>query len=311
LLLIFWIGHGGFFTNLLLLFYFKEEAVALAGRLLEYSLAEVFRFIEEGRKTGLLSIDRGNGLLSSSKHQSYIWFQTGAVVAHASSLNGQELIDLATRSCHLNETISDTLRQQSAYMFKPLGKHLESQGLINSQQLRMLFSEQVLQPIAALFCAGDAAFAFDDTSLPVSSEMTGMSISATEISLQGLRVLRNWEFLQAKLPEPEYGIQRVRAALPAYPLEPEETALWNIADGQRTIIQIARKNNWSLLQTQQLAFRLVAVGLLKEVTLDCSLPAIADSTRVLPANHPQPAAPKSTVSQKFLSNLVGFLKKQG
>jgi hypothetical protein len=76
-----------------------------------------------------------------------------------------------------------------------------------------------------------------------------------------------------------------------------------------TIAQIARKNNWSLLQTRQLAFRLTAVGLLKEVTLDCSLPVMADSTRVLPANHTQPAAPKSTVSKKFLSNLVGFLKK--
>jgi hypothetical protein len=288
---------------------FKEEAVALAGRLLEYSLAEVFRFIEEGGKTGLLSIDRGNGLLSSSKHQSYIWFQTGAVVAHASSLNGQELINLAVRSCHFTETISDTLRQQSAYMFKPLGKHLESQGLINSQQLIALFSAQVLQPIAALFCAGDASFAFDDTVLPVSSEMTGMSISAAEISLQGLRTLKNWEFLQAKLPEPEYGLQRVRAALPVYSLDAEETALWSIADGHLTIAQIARKNNWSLLQTRQLAFRLTAVGLLKEVTLDCSLPVMADSTRVLTANHTQPAAPKSTVSKKFLSNLVGFLKK--
>jgi Domain of unknown function (DUF4388) len=285
--------------------------VALAGRLLEYSLAEVFRFIEEGRKTGLLSIDRGNGLLSSSDYQNYIWFQKGKVVAHANQLNGQELIDLAVRHCHLDEKISDLLRQQSAYMFKPLGQQLESQGIINSQQLAALFAVQVVQPLIALFGTGDANFAFDETILPKSSEMTGLSMAAAEISLQGLRALQNWEFLQAKLPEPEYGLQRVCAILPEYPLEQQETEIWSIADGQSTITQIARKHNLSLLQTQQLAFRLTAVGLLKEVTLDCNLPTMVDSSRVLPTNSPQLVAPKSTVSKKFLSNLVGFLKKKG
>jgi hypothetical protein len=285
--------------------------VALAGRLVEYSLAEVFRFAEEGKKTGLLSIDRGNGLLTSSEHQNYIWFQHGKIVAHAYNLTGQGLIDLAVRQCNLDVKVTVVLRQQSAYMFKPLGQHLESQGLINSYQLTSLFSQQVLQPLIALFGDGDAAFNFDETAAPPSSEMTGFSIPAAEISIQGLRTLKNWQLLQPKLPEAEYGIQRLHEELPTYPLEAKEKAVWNLADGHVTIAQIARKCNLSLPEVQQLAFCLIAIGLVKEVTLDCLVPDMLDSTRVLPSNYPPAATPKSNVSKKFLSNLVGFLKKKG
>jgi Domain of unknown function (DUF4388) len=283
--------------------------MALSGRLSDYSLAEVFRFVQESRKNGLLSIDRGNGLLASSAYRNYIWFQNGKIVAHSTNLQSCELIELTSRHYYFNEQVTKTLRQESAYMFKPLGTYLESQGLLHSKQLESLFFLQVIQPIVALFAISDGSFDFDDTAPILSSEMTGLSISATELSLQGLRNLHDWKFLEAKLPDPEYGLQRIHSELPAYKLEPKEIEVWNLSKGDTTITQIARLKGLSITETQRIAFRLTAIGLTKEIAIDF-FPPVIDSSRVAPASYPPPPAAKSAVSKKFLSNLVGFLKKK-
>jgi Domain of unknown function (DUF4388) len=283
--------------------------MALSGRLSDYSLAEVFCFVQESRKNGLLSIDRGNGLLASNDYRNYIWFQNGKIVAHSTNLQSCELIELTSRHYYFNEQVTQTLRQESAYMFKPLGIYLESQGLLHSKQLESLFFLQVIQPIVSLFAIGDGSFNFDDTAPILSSEMTGLSISATELSLQGLRNLHDWKFLEAKLPDSEYGLQRIHSELPAYKLEPQEIEVWNLSLGHMTIAQIARLTGLSMTETQRVAFRLTAIGLIKEIAIDF-FPPVIDSSRVAPASYPPPPAAKSAVSKKFLSNLVGFLKKK-
>jgi hypothetical protein len=273
--------------------------VALSGRLSEYSLAEIFRFIDEGCKTGLLSIIHLQGLGGDGANQSHVWCQQGRVVAHTTSLKGRELTELFVSQGHFSEKLATKLRQQSRSMMrKCLGNQLESRGIINAEQLDRVFLTQVLRPVRQLFQIQDASFFFDEKLLPAKSEMTGLSISCAEISLRGLRSLEDWEHLQSKLPAPEYTLRKVQSGLPNYQLSSQETAIWQMANGQRTINEIARENHLSTSIAQYVAFRLTAIGILQEVTHDC---AMTDDT--------QPEAAKLTVSRNFLSNLVGFLKK--
>ena len=43
--------------------------MSLAGYLSEYSLAEIFHFVQEGNKTGLLSIEPDRGLSRSLRNE--------------------------------------------------------------------------------------------------------------------------------------------------------------------------------------------------------------------------------------------------
>jgi Domain of unknown function (DUF4388) len=300
--------------------------VALVGHLSEYSLAEVLRFAEEGKKTGLLTIEQSSVLSpTTNEGQNHIWFQNGRIVAHTKCLGGHELIEMVEKNCRLDEEIGKVLRQQSSYLFKPLGQYLESQGLINSYQLAELFSQQVLQPVIALFTSGDGAFEFDDKVSPLSAEMTGISVSAMEISLRGLRTLQDWQFLDSKLPDAEYGIRRVRHLPATFALESNEKNILDLADGHSTLARIARKCNLSIPEVQKIAFRLTATGLAKEIPLDCLMSDMLDSSgldsagldsagldsdEVLPNSHPPVSFPAASVSTKFLTNLVGFLKQK-
>jgi hypothetical protein len=278
--------------------------VAIAGRLSEYSLAEVFRLIEDGHKTGLLSINH-NGL--QGMYQSHVWFQQGRIVAHTNSLKGRELVELFIFHCRFNENLAAELRANSRSVSSYMGYQLEARGLINAEQLDTVFLIQVLRPVRRLFHIKDAAFFFDEMVSPAKSEMTGLSVSCAEMSLRGLRSLINPEHLRPKLPEPEYALQ-VQALFPVYPLDAQEIAIWQMANGQYSIAEIARKTNLSIVQAQYVAFRLIVVGLLGEVAPEC--PAV-DPDRASPVIESISGVFKSTISKRFLNNLVGFLKKKG
>jgi Domain of unknown function (DUF4388) len=55
--------------------------MSLVGCLSEYSLAEIFNFVQEGNKTGLLSIEPDRCLSRSVDNAYYISFQTGRIMS--------------------------------------------------------------------------------------------------------------------------------------------------------------------------------------------------------------------------------------
>ena len=65
--------------------------MSLAGYLSEYSLAEIFHFVQDGNKTGVLSIEPEIGSSQSLKDNYYISFQSGRVmsVANGSGLGNR------------------------------------------------------------------------------------------------------------------------------------------------------------------------------------------------------------------------------
>jgi hypothetical protein len=290
--------------------YYLGGDVILRGRLSEYSLAEIFRFLEEGRKTGTLIIDRELQLVSAEQARHYIGFQHGKVVSYCQDLNQLELINTLVLMKYIDGDIAKTFHQQSKYMFKPLGGQLQSQGVLTDSQIEKLFSTQVIQPITKLFGVMEAEFSFDETISPLSVEMTGLQLLPAELTLRSLRILDNWQHLQAKLPDAEHGLQQVRPGLLLYNLEMIEMELWKSANGQLAIGQLAKKLALPLLELQKTAFYMVAAGILKEVSIDrLSLPPMELPSAA--ASQPRPRANRSPVSKKFLTNLVGFLKQQG
>jgi hypothetical protein len=287
--------------------------MALTGNLSDYSLAEVLQFIQQGGKTGLLTITPHNQDSNPEKSMSinYTWFQNGRVVANAKELNSLGLISMLEKRSWIGTEVSTNLRNQCNSLNKPLGLHLKSINVLDVEQLRILFHAQVLQAVCGLFKLQDAHFNFDEQVLvDIKAEMTGMSVSAVEASLLGLRVLKDWTYLERKLPAPEFGLQRLSDTLPEFKLDTQETRMLEISKGNLSIAQIAKDIEITTLKAQQIAFRLTSVGLVKEIALDFKPIMLVEKGAETPLAQATIEAAKPAVSKSFLNNLVGFLRKQ-
>ncbi len=194
---------------------------------------------------------------------------------------------------------------------QPLGTHLKSCNLLDADQLSLLFDAQVVAGICALFGENHyGQFSFDPQAPLIYTEMTGISLPAKEVSLLGLRMLRDWSSLTAKLPAPTSGLLRFTASAPTLRLDTQESKVWNLALGELSIDQIAAQLNISVEKVQQIGFRLIAIGLVQDISVEPPQPAI-DKTMELPklvvASSENNIAP---VSASFLSKLMGFLKQK-
>jgi hypothetical protein len=257
--------------------------MSLTGYLSEYSLAEIFNFVQDGNKTGLLSIESDRCLSRSLDNSYYISFQTWRIMSE----------QLTGLSININK------------LGQPLGTYLKACNTLDSSQLRLLFDAQVVANICKLF--GDihhGRFDFNPQAPLIYAEMTGISLHAKEVSLLGLRMLRDWSSLSAKLPTPASLLQRVSSTLPDLRLDSQESKVWSLALGELSIAKIAEHLGLKIDRVQQIGFRLCAIGLVEEV-----LPvAIVKPIELQPAGNSHP--PTIPISTSFLGKLMGFLKKK-
>jgi hypothetical protein len=239
--------------------------MTLTGSLSEYSLAEILNFIERGQSTGLLSIVPDSHDLTILVKPHYLWFDRGWIVAVTSGVNGQELLNAIWLRKLLPSTQIDLLRTQVNQLSQPLGTYLKSRGLLNLEQLKLLFNSQVIAPVCKLFELGNGKFKLDLQKSPNYAEMTEVSISAQELGLLGLRVLKNWNGLSAKLPHHSYALQRLLSHPPNFRLDRFESELFKLADGETPLAQLAQRMGLAVDLVKQTSYRLSVFELVRQI----------------------------------------------
>jgi len=271
--------------------------MTISGWLMDFSLSELFQLIEQGQKTGLLTLsslepDRGT--------KAYIWVNSGRLVAAAHQFDDQGLVNLIHQAGWMSHNTAQKLAricQRGA----PLGISLKDQGVLNPQQLNHLFWKQLDQEVFPLFNLTNGHFSLDTTSPMPLCQMTGLSIPMSEAIFLGLREQKDYRFLADKFPAPTSLLRRTSKSLSiTLPLKKEEKLLWESTTQPLSLSTIAGKMNLLVSQTQQIAYRLIAVDLIEEVTTpsaSISVPRVATT-----------ASRKTKVSKSFLSTLVGFLQ---
>jgi Domain of unknown function (DUF4388) len=286
--------------------------MSLAGYLSEYSLAEIFHFVQEGNKTGILSIEPNRGLNRSISHVYYISVQAGRImsVANGDGLDRHGLLRMMAKRGWLSTTQAEMIETQLHLLRQPLGTYLKSRNLINTEQLTLLFNSQVIATACKLFEINQGRFNFDPRSALIYAEMTGLSLTAQELALLGLRMLKDWSGLSPKLPTPEFALQRFFAEPNGLKLDTQESRVWKLAIGELPIRTIAQQLGLEVEKVQQIGFRLSSIGLVQEVALEPKQPPVNKSMD-LPTPVCVGGGDASTpVSASFLSNLMGFLKKK-
>uniref|UniRef100_B8HR35 PatA-like N-terminal domain-containing protein n=1 Tax=Cyanothece sp. (strain PCC 7425 / ATCC 29141) TaxID=395961 RepID=B8HR35_CYAP4 len=283
----------------------------LSSSLEDFSLAELFRMLEQGKKNGCLTLFGLPVKTAEMKSCYHIWFRQGRIVAAADQLHGQGLMTQMIARGWLDKPSVDRLYSYAAPE-TPLGLALKTQGALQADQLNLLFKVQ-LQRVWLLFELQTGRFSMDSKAPLPSLEMTGLSISAMEAALVGLRNLKNWEALKHALPDAYSGIRSTFKGQPTLHLNPLEWQLWEFANGTVSLEGIAQEILQPFAKVQQAAYRLMMAGLVEEVPvmnqaeLAPSLTQNISITELLPPTSVQ-AEVKVPVSQNLLQNLVGFLR---
>ncbi|QEQ00491.1 DUF4388 domain-containing protein [Thermosynechococcus sp. CL-1] len=274
----------------------------ITGYLSEFSLGEIFHFLEQGQKTGCLSIKpvemAGMMPLMPQAQEYYIFFHLGQIVAATTTLDHQGLQRLIEQRGWLRPT---TIQRLLPFCSRTgsLGLCLKTQGALEPEQLRLLFKQQVLTPIPHLFSLNEGWFKFDANHPLPFEEMTGLSASPMEISLAGLRLLRDWTALMDKLPLPSSTIASTIEGQPPYHLNHHEWQVWEYANGTKTLQEISEALNLPILEVQKICFRLIVVGIAEEIA---GIAAAAASPR-------EPELIETTeISSSFLEGIFAFLK---
>jgi hypothetical protein len=256
--------------------------MGLTGYLSEYSLAEVFQQIQQEDLTGLLTIEPEDDSVQSPNRNYYIWFQGGRLVAMARSLDRTSLLLMLEKRGWITTSTIQRLLSNTEKLEEPLGQYLKSKGVLSAEQLQIIFHAQILQPVCSLFKLNTARYVFNPKSRLAKAEMTGLSVSADEASLLGLRVLRDWSQLTSKLPSPDRGLVKLTTVLPAYKMDMQELQVWELATGKKSIATIAAKLQIDLDLAQQIAFRLKMVGLVGVNEIE--IPVSVEPTPAKPEN---------------------------
>jgi hypothetical protein len=158
------------------------------GSLTDFSLLEILQFIENGKRTGLLTLSTLSTSTTTSVSVYYIWMCRGRLVAVANRLDNLGLIELINQQQWVSERVVTKLAQLCP-IDQPLGLYLLNQGVLKTFQLKQLFFLQSLQQIEPLFQLNEAQFRFDPNVLLPRQEMTGLSVSPRNLML--VTILKN------------------------------------------------------------------------------------------------------------------------
>ena len=221
--------------------------MGISGNISTMSLAEVFQWLQSGRKTGTLHVDGADRVWKD------VYFQEGSIVA-ATSSNPQEMIGqflVSTRRINEKELV-EALNLQASYRKKVdekqngpeydflLGNILVKKSLITREDLDAslrLTSEEIIYD---LFLWKEGQFEFLDDVLP-RREMPSLQLDITHIVLEGAQREDEWELIREAFPN-EAAVVRpnVDRIVKQLPLEVEQARTLAFVNGQRTLSDIVK-----------------------------------------------------------------------
>ncbi|WOD38134.1 DUF4388 domain-containing protein [Nodosilinea sp. E11] len=276
--------------------------MVVSGQLSNFSLPEVLQLVEDGNKNGLLTVRDLPDAADFSQHH-FIWLKQGRIVAAANRNDRRGLAHLIARRKLLSKAqLLQLIQQCPDHM--PLGVYIKSQKLLTKEQLQGLFSIQVIQEVCTLFELPDGTFhVTSDVQMPY-LEMIGTSVPATEVTLPGLRSLRNWSALKDKLPDLSSGLLSTTDEKPRTRLTRQEWSVWDFANGKISLSEIARRLKLQTETVRRVAFRLLLTGLVEEMPVaNWTPPKNKEDSRIGVASSKVPSA-------DFLTQMISFLEKQ-
>lgn len=252
--------------------------MSMTGSLETFSLPELFRLIDSGGKTGQLIIQPPLNQQSSDLNPNYdpptyhLWFHRGRLITTVNhGLHHECLVTLIKNRGWLSGRVIEKLAEVCPAEV-PLGNYLSKMKVLEADKLKLLFQLQLHQ-VYQLFNLNSGQFRLEvfspeklsSVSMPW-LDMTGVSMQASQVNLLALRIIKNWSSFSHKLPEKNSALQQL-IRQPKFRLTIIEEAVWQMAQSNMSLEQLAQFKTISLLEVRKAAFCLMMARLVEEIPL--------------------------------------------
>jgi hypothetical protein len=232
----------------------RTQGAVLAGDLGEVHPSEVFNFLDQGRRTGVLlsrvgDTDRALVMLD------------GDIAWGCSTSPGEKLGELLARTGVADrERVEAALREQAAAPDKRIGQLLTDAGVLTPDEVDRALRHQCMEIFLGLLVAREGSFVFlrgvDRAALPVVFELETQAML-----LDGLRRLDEMKLYRTRVGPEAVPSGTGKPAPESLP--PEARRILALADGVRTLSDLAAAAALGEFEATRAAFRLVEQGYLR------------------------------------------------
>jgi hypothetical protein len=239
--------------------------VALEGNLKDFSLADMFRLLGAGRKTGTLYLERSDA-------QGKVCFKKGRVFFASSNWHreslGRRLVKAGVISeKQLRQALGLQKIQKKEKADRRLGQILVDEGYLDAKVLESFIQDQINDTLFDLFRweEGQLRFEPDET---CDEEDIGISVSVENIIMEASRRLELWSKIREKIPSMD--TEFVMASAPGdksmeIHLKPKEWMLLCYMHGGRSVRELVQLTGYDDFEVAKILYGMYAAGLIERV----------------------------------------------
>jgi tetratricopeptide (TPR) repeat protein len=231
--------------------------MAIEGKLEDVGLADILQLLAMGRKTGCLTVtDRANF--------GYIYLEEGRVIFATVLNRPNRMGEVLVRNGVINrEELSRAMEQQAIEPGRRLGAILVDRGSITPDELRKYVSVQIEEAVFHLFAWTRGSFHFDADARPEEENLSGVSINAESLLLEGARRIDEWSMIQKKIPTMDLVfavVARPESADDEVELTADQRTILDLIDGQRTVDDLVEESGLVEFDAARAVYGLVQAG---------------------------------------------------
>jgi hypothetical protein len=239
--------------------------VALEGNLKDFSLADMFRLLASGTRSGVLHVagDRGEGL---------VCFRNGEVFFASS---GGPAEDAGQRLVNSGIISGKQLRQATGLMKiqkkdrvdRRLGQILVDEGYLEADYLERFVREQIADALFDLLRWDEGELRFESDA-PCAEADLGLSVPVDTVLDDAEKRLEMWHRIREKIPAGD-----TRFAMASEPgmkpvdihLKPREWMLLCFLHDGRTVDELVEQSGYNDFETAKILYGMYAEGLIVKV----------------------------------------------
>jgi hypothetical protein len=252
--------------------------VVLAGDAASFPLSDLIAFLSQSRWSGVVSLHEASATRSLAMKEGEV---RGALTDEPS----ERLAELMVRLGHVTQAqVDEVLRSDPP---SRLGRALVERGIIQPHDLWKCINHQVAEIFHAMVLCREGAYVLIDQ--PLDEKTQNIQISTNSLLMDSIRKIDEMAHFRKRIPHGRLFVAKKRPSDGT--LEADEDRLLGLANGQRTVLEIATAARMGEFDATKVVFRLLEGGFASVSEHRIATPAAAAAPAQAPVaaqSRPQP-----------------------
>lgn len=239
--------------------------MALEGNLKDFSLADMFRLLASGTRSGVLHVTGGRG-------EGLVCFRDGEVFfassGDAGETVGKRLVSSGVISGKQLRQAAGLMKiQKKSKADRKLGQILIDEGYLESDALEHVLREQIADALFDLLRWDEGELRFESDT-PCAEADLGLSVPVDTVLADGEKRLETWRIIREKIPtgDTRFAMASEPGEKPAdIHLKPREWMLLCFLHDGRTVDELVEQTGYNDFETTKTLYGMYAEGLIVKV----------------------------------------------